>query len=143
MLSMLIHVGLAIAVDMLVTGGEIKLLLPAMLGFLLDLKTPELVELLDGALCASFMSAVLLDCLLYHRTAAFMQGPLLHFLRGMPITSRARSLDASCFRREVRNHQVSHAFMVFVIFFFPRSKQRTKPVQDDRHSGAEGLYKAE
>ncbi len=88
MLSMLLGAGLAVAVDMLVTGGEIKLVLPAMLG-LLDFKTPELVELLDGARCVAFMSAVLLDCLLYGRTAAFMQGPLLHFLRGAPVNSGA------------------------------------------------------
>ncbi len=89
MLSLLPAAGLAVAVDMLVAGGEIKLLLPALLGLLLDLKTPELVELLDGALCVAFMSAVLLDCLLYRRTAAFMQGPLLHFLRGMVVNATA------------------------------------------------------
>ena len=61
-----------------------KLILPAMLGMLQDLKAPPLLALLDGAMCIAFMSAVLLDCLLYHRTAAFMQGPLMHFLRGMP-----------------------------------------------------------
>ena len=77
------------AVDMLVTGGEIKLAFPALLGMLLDLKAPPLLALLDGALCVAFISAVLLDCLLYHRTAAFMQGPLLHFLRGTSTNSSA------------------------------------------------------
>lgn len=86
---MLLAEGLAIAVDMLVSGGEIRLVFPALLGMLLDLKAPPLLALLDGALCVVFMSAVLLDCLLYHRTAAFVQGPLLHFLKGTPSNSRA------------------------------------------------------
>ena len=93
---------------MLVTGGEIKLLLPAMLGLLLDLRTPELLELLDGALCVAFMSAVLLDCLLYHRTAAFMQGPLLHFLRGMPANSSARPSVANVLDESKQNPFMMH-----------------------------------
>ena len=103
------------AVDMLVTRGDIKLILPALLGMLLDLKAPPLLALLDGALCIAFMSAVLLDCLLYHRTAAFMQGPLLHFLRGMPTNSRAGPPDARDMH-EVNKDSGMLASVVFQVF---------------------------
>ncbi len=80
---LLLTTGLAIAVDMLVSGWEIKLFLPAILGMLLELKMTPLHESLDVALCVAFMLAVLLDCLLHQMSAAFMQGPLIHLLTGV------------------------------------------------------------
>ena len=80
---LLLTAGLAVAVDMLVSGWEIKLLLPAILGMLLELKMTSLHESLDGALCVAFMLAMLLDCLLHQMSAAFMQGPLIHLLTGL------------------------------------------------------------
>ena len=113
MLILLFAAGLAVAVDMLVTGGEMKLILPAMLGMLHDLKPPPLLAFLDGALCVAFMSAVLLDCLLYPRTAAFMQGPLMHFLRGTPIMT---GTFMPVMPRSIRARQLR--FDIWVLFIF-------------------------
>lgn len=59
-----------------------KLLFTALLGRAMESRGPRASVALDGALHVTFMPALLLDCLCHQKSAAFMQGPLLCFLRG-------------------------------------------------------------